>query len=270
MNQPYDPLKAIQNAWVHFLLDFRAWFFPETEQTAEWKMRPLAQAIRSCPARMMDDSEAMIAEWRKNPNDTKTGATASMPVMLTATAMVDMPPEASQLVGTPYAVEAMIQGQIAQVRVVPKAIRAQIAFYATNPHDARAVCDQICTYATDDTRRKLDVEFSLGGDVKDKYKFIIFENTLYPSPAVGEALNLSIFTVDVTLVGYVPQVIGLGAQGENYIDHGYDQYGTPQRGEHDFKVIVQSDMYEQDNDNAHTRIKTDPNTGETTVERIDD
>lgn len=264
---PHDPLKAIQNAWVLLLLDFRAWTMPETLQLAEWKRREVAKAIRSCRAQLMDDSEGMLGAYRKNKNDgSETGTSSFFPVMLTATAPVDMPPDTSQLLGVPYFVETIINEKLVKVRVIPQAIRAQVAFYATNPHDARSVCSQLCAYLSDDWKRKINVTFNLGGNVFDEFRFIVFENNLMPNPVPSEATNISIFTVDVTLVGYVPHVLGLGAYDEDTVGNGYDKNGMPKTGEINDSVVIQADQY----DELHTRITADPDTGVIEVERIKD
>ncbi|MFN1851764.1 hypothetical protein ABTJ00_18855, partial [Acinetobacter baumannii] len=66
MNYPNDSLKCIQNAWYKQLVNFRAWYMPETQLTADWKLRAIGNAIKACPSRMMDDSEAMLSEYRKS------------------------------------------------------------------------------------------------------------------------------------------------------------------------------------------------------------
>lgn len=66
MNYPNDSLKSIQNAWYKQLVNFRAWYQPETQLTADWKLRAIGNAIKACPSRMMDDSEAMLSEYRKS------------------------------------------------------------------------------------------------------------------------------------------------------------------------------------------------------------
>ena len=62
---PKDSLKCIQDAWYKMLVDFRAWYMPETVQTDEWKQRNISTAIKSCPSRLMDDSESMLADTVK-------------------------------------------------------------------------------------------------------------------------------------------------------------------------------------------------------------
>ncbi|BCU64861.1 hypothetical protein F941_01520 [Acinetobacter bouvetii DSM 14964 = CIP 107468] len=98
----------------------------------------------------MDDSESMLAEYRKSQNaDVSGGATAFMPIMLTATALIDQPPDVSQLPPVQSAVLAVIDEKYVKIRLVAKTVQAQSAFYATNSHDARSVCDQFCTYMQD-------------------------------------------------------------------------------------------------------------------------
>lgn len=163
MSFPKDSLKCIQDAWYKLLVDFRAWYMPETIQTEEWKKRDIQTAIKSCPSRMMDDSEVMLAEYRKSQNaDVVTGATAFMPIMLTATAMLDQPPDTMQLLPMPYFVPVVIGDKQVKIRLIAKTVRAQLAFYATNAHDARSVCDQFCTYVQDEGKRRFQVPFDMG------------------------------------------------------------------------------------------------------------
>jgi len=76
----------------------------------------------------MDDSEAMLAEYRKSQNaDVSSGATAFMQVMLTATALVDQPPDVSQLLPVPYFVPVMINDQLLKIRLIAPAME-QLVF----------------------------------------------------------------------------------------------------------------------------------------------
>lgn len=90
MNYPNDSLKCIQNAWYKQLVNFRAWYMPETQLTADWKLRAIGNAIKACPSRMMDDSEAMLSEYRKSQKHEEESKVL-LPVMLTATALTDQP-----------------------------------------------------------------------------------------------------------------------------------------------------------------------------------
>ncbi|MBF7682994.1 hypothetical protein I2F27_06595 [Acinetobacter sp. B5B] len=270
METPYNPIKAIQDAWVRILLDFRAWYFPETKQTQEWKFRAVNQAIRSCQARLIDDAEAMLVAFRKNINtpEQKQGETAAMPVLLTSIAAVDMPPDIGQLLGVPYSVDVMIDDQFAKMRVNPTTVRAQIAFFATNPHDARSIASQFCTYLNDDAKRKIEVSFQVGKQTAKPFKFIVFDNNLMPSVVPSDAVNLSVFTVDVHLSGFVPQVFGLGLNGEHCVNHGFDAQGIPMCAVDDDsdKVVIQADQF----DVRHSQVKADRDTGNITVETIKD
>jgi hypothetical protein len=187
MSLPKDSLKSIQDAWYKLLVDFRAWYMPETVLTSEWKKRDICIAIKSCPSRMIDDSELMLAEYRKNQNeDVEVGATAFMPIMLTATASIDQPPDTMQLLPMPYFVPVVIRD-----------------------------------------KRRISVPFDMGMGHIEKSTFTIVENQLFPSPVPSEAINLSIFTVDAQLIGYAPQIIGLGGPNDNDTGNGYNPDGSP-------------------------------------------
>lgn len=73
-------------------------------------------------------ARGMLAAYRKNLNDGSAVGTSSFSVLLTATAVVDMPPDASQLMGVPYFVESILNDALVKIRVVPQAVRAQVAF----------------------------------------------------------------------------------------------------------------------------------------------
>ena len=241
---------------------------PETIQTDEWKKRDIRTAIKSCPSRMMDDSEAMLAEYRKSQNaDVDGGATAFMPIMLTATAMLDQPPDTMQLLPMPYFVPVVIGDKQVQIRLIAKTVRAQLAFYATNSHDARSVCDQFCTFVQNEDKRRFQVPFDMGMNHIQKSTFTILENQLFPSPVPSEAINLSIFTIDVQLVGYAPQIIGLGGPNDNTTGNGYNPDGSVVDKPIQDLVVIQADQFTVD---GHTRVLADRETGDITVERIDD
>lgn len=271
-------IKTIQNAWFQkILVDFRAWYFPKTEQGEHWKNRELHKAIRVCPSRMMDDAEEMLKEYRKNNNqqgivatpDKQIGTSSYLPIMLTATATLDGLPQTSQILGVPYLNDVNIQGNIVRMRIEPIAMRCQVAFFATNPFDVRDVLNQFCTYMTDDAKRMFYVPFVVGHkdgeNIYEKFRFTVFENELYPSTAGGEALNMYVGTVDVTLCGCIPHVIGLGMRGEDKIDGGFDNKGMPLPTPLDDldKVVIQVDGYDVEN----WRIKADRETGERIVEK---
>ncbi|MFW1950563.1 hypothetical protein [Acinetobacter beijerinckii] len=268
MSLPKDSLKCIQDAWYKLLVDFRSWYMPETIQTDEWKKRDIRTAIKSCPSRMMDDSEAMLAEYRKSQNaDVDGGATAFMPIMLTATAMLDQPPDTMQLLPMPYFVPVVIGDKQVQIRLIAKTVRAQLAFYATNSHDARSVCDQFCTFVQNEDKRRFQVPFDMGMNHIQKSTFTILENQLFPSPVPSEAINLSIFTIDVQLVGYAPQIIGLGGPNDNTTGNGFNPDGSVVDKPIQDLVVIQADQFTVD---GHTRVLADRETGDITVERIDD
>ncbi|MCZ3221284.1 hypothetical protein NYZ55_14150, partial [Acinetobacter baumannii] len=163
MNYPNDSLKCIQNAWYKQLVNFRAWYMPETQLTADWKLRAIGNAIKACPSRMMDDSEAMLSEYRKSQKHEEESKVI-LPVMLTATALTDQPPDVNQLLPVPDFIETVIDEKRVKVRLVPTTVRAQIAFFATNPNDLRSVIGQFCAYMSSSDNRRFNVPFQQWND----------------------------------------------------------------------------------------------------------
>ena len=84
----------------------------------------------------------------------------------------------------------------------------------------------------------------------------------------SEAINLSIFTIDVQLIGYAPQLLGLGEQHDSNTDNGYnsDDESAVEKPLQNM-VVVQADQFAED---GHTRVLADKDTGEITVENIHD
>jgi SAM-dependent methyltransferase len=76
-------------------------------------------------------------------------------------------------------------------------------------------------------KRRISVPFDMGMGHIEKSTFTIVENQLFPSPVPSEAINLSIFTVDAQLIGYAPQIIGLGGPNDNDTGNGYNPDGSP-------------------------------------------
>lgn len=251
-------LKCIQDAWVHRLFDFKSWFIPESIQTNDWKNRTASQSIRSCRAGIIDDAEAMLTAYRKNPNTAITGDSAYIPIMLIATALVDQPPSVSALMNVPYFNDVLINNKLCKLRMINMSVRTQIAFFATNPDDARSVCQQFCSYMMDDTRRKFNISYELMDGFSDNFGAMVLENELFPAPVPLEQTNLSVFTVDATIVCSVPQVIpadGIGTTTN--VDQGYDpNTGIPKTGVINNGVVVQADMYV--NDDKKDGITIDP------------
>jgi hypothetical protein len=276
MSHPQSSLECIQDAWIGLLADFRAWCKPETRFAAAWKNRPFHQAVAACKAQLIDDAEGMLTEWRisDKAENVSGGTAAFIPVMLTAIAAIEMPPDVDQMRGIPYWVEATVpsdtQQRPVQIRTIPKAVRAQIAYFCTNPHDAASIADQFCAYMTDDNKRRIDVTYDLGGGVKDQWKMLVIDNNLMPDNVPTDAKNMYIVTVTLTMVGLVPHVIGLGGDWDATTDNGWNVSDGDMGGDNGGqdqnldKVVIQADFAE-----ANTRVLADYDTGEITTEVIE-
>ena len=273
MALPKTALKQIQDAWIYVLADFRAWCKPETEHAYAWKMRPFTQAIAGAKGSLVDDAEGLLAEWRKNENaDVSTGMTAFIPVMITAIAPIQTPPDTSQIVGIPYWNTGAVGDTKMQFRTIKSAIRAQTVYFSTNPHDAKSISDQFCAYFDDDVKRRFPVEFLIGDLEKVEFKFTVLDNSLFPDNIVTDAKNLHIVSIDVTMVGVIPHVVGLGGQWDNITDNGFDPKdgsmggGTGGQNPNLNDVVIQADSFDESNNRDHWQIKADKDTGDTTIE----
>lgn len=273
MTRPTSPLECVLDAWVQVLADFRAWVQPETPQALAWKQRAYSGAIFGCKSKLVDDVEGMIGEWRKYADaHPQAGESAFLPVLLTAVAASTQPPDVGQIRGIPYFVDAVIgegeQSQLIGLRTVPKAIRTQIVYLTTNPHDASSISDQFCAYVTDDARRKFLVTYQFGQNITEQWDMTILENSLFPDVVPSDAKNLTIITVDVTMMGLVPQIVGLDADKDNITDNGYNRKtGAVGGGTREFLLVEEADQVDSLTGKT-TRVSTNPETGDTTEQEL--
>lgn len=235
MNDRYtkSSLECIQMAWALRLRDFRQWCKPEGQAVYRWKTAPLEQAILACRSNMIDDSQAMLKAWEENQNS-PNHRSAFIPVMTTAIAPIQTPPEYDQVVGRSAWLDVAIphdpENRVAQLRAIPSALRCQIAFFCPDVHGAMMISNQLCAYFRHESKRTFEVAFELGfvGDKKliDNWEFRVLDNSLYPDTA-GEYQNLTIVTVDCTIMGDIPLITGLDGAWDNYTDTG--EVGTSEK-----------------------------------------
>lgn len=295
MALPKSSLMSIQDGWIQLLADFRAWLKPESELVYNWKIAPFAQSIRAAKSTLVDDVEALIGEYRQNKNADVVGTAARIPVLLTAVAQIEMPPDASMILGKPYFIPVVHPNdpdeRIVQMRVVPRATRAQLVFLSTNTHDISSIADQFCAYMTDDDKRRFKVHYDIGGGLVDAWDVTVMDNSLSPSQGYTDEKNLRIVTVDVTMVGFVPQFVGLGVGSvggtvnpwDKVTDNGYngndgaiDPNGTGESTDPNFvkggqdphinDLIVTIDIEPLDQLGTQAQLNADPDTGDITVD----
>lgn len=273
---PKSPVECVQDAVIQLIADFRGYFAPQTSLGHAWKVRPFNQAVGACPARMIDDVEGMLTEWRKNENVSVTGGgTALLPCMLVAVAPIQQPPQVDQIKGIPYFLDVMRPDteQPFQVRGIPHCVRVQLAYVSTNSHDAASVCNQFCAYMTDDFKRRIQVTYPLGLDATDQWPMTVFENELFPDSVATEAQNISIMSVDFNLLGLQPQAVGLDGLWDDITDNGIQPDGSMGGGTGGqdtnlpelLDLIVKADAEGQDS-GSHGQANADPETGDSTVQ----
>lgn len=279
MALPKSSYECALDAWIKLLAEFRGWCHAETSHTLAWKKRPLNQSIAGCKHHLIDDVEKMLAEWRSNTNASATGSTSFLPVMLTAVAPVLSPPDLSMVKGIPYWVDVTIPDdpdqRTVQLRTIPTALRAQVVYICTNPHDAASISNQFCAFMTDDLKRRFNVSYDLGAGLVSQWPMTVVENSLYPDLAPSDEKTLTIITVDVTFVGNVPQVVGLDDAVTGLTDNGIQPDGTvggdngSGGGQHSVEerdgVVVLADVL---NPSRHVRVDADPETGVRTVTEV--
>lgn len=260
-----------------------------------WKTAPLKQAIMAAKSSMVDDAEAMLRAWSENQNaKDEQGTSAFMPVMTTAIASIQTPPEHEQVIGRSEWLDVVIPTdplqRLVKMRTMPSAFRCQIAFFCPDVHGAMMVANQFCLYFKNESKRTFGVDFEIGmhesKPIKDRWRFRVLDNSLYPDKAATDYQNLSIVTVDCTIVGDIPIVVGLGGDWDKVTDT--VEIGTPdgfdavkgshyemldppadnpknidELGELTLKdgVVHEADVYTK-NAKAHTKVTADEKTGE--------
>jgi hypothetical protein len=208
---PASLQESFQNAWGKLLIDFRAWYIPDTDDGAAWQSKPIGQAIVAAKGRLVDDAEAMLAIWRQNTVAGAAGSSAYLPVMITAFEAGGSIPELSSLRSMPTPEDIIVGtddlGQVLKMRTLAMGIHAQVVIFAPNPHCALSITTQFITYLQSDQKRRVPLKFDLGNGLIDDWDMTIFDNALYPSRIPSEAENISIVAIDVMLGGLVPQLI---------------------------------------------------------------
>lgn len=229
-------LEQIQMAWGYILRDFRQWCKPEGKAMTAWKNAPLEKAILACRSSMVDDSEAMLKAWEEYNKDDDDKKTTFLPVMTTAIAPIMTPPDLSQVIGR----SEWLTGKIAhydkliEFRAMPSAFRCQIAFFCPDTHGAMMVANQFCLYFKNESKRTFKVPFEIGRaddgtPIVDEWDFRVLENSLFPDNAMTEYKNLTIVTVDCTIIGSIPIVVGADGSWDDDTDTGEKPSAMPSK-----------------------------------------
>lgn len=238
-SRPLTSLEQVQMAWGYILRDFRQWCKPEGKAMQAWKNAPLEKAIFACRSSMVDDSEAMLKAWDEYTRDDDDRKSTFLPVMTTAIAPIMTPPELDQVVGraswlttkTPH------DDRIIELKAMPSAFRCQIAFFCPDTHGAMMVANQFCLYFKNESKRTFKIPFEIGRaddgtPIVDEWSFRVIENSLYPDSAMSEYKNLTIVTVDCTMVGSIPIVVGMGGDWDSDTDTGEKPSAMPTKWQH--------------------------------------
>lgn len=287
MNKSYrllSPLESLQNAWGLKLRDFRQWCTPAGQQSIrDWKKRRVEGAIIVAKSSMVDDAEAMLKRVQATNNaaaigdKNNSGTSVYLPVMITAISAIESPPEYELVRPNPNWVNVVIGNdplqRVVQARATAVAYRCQIAFFAPDIHAVSSIANQFVSFWKHEAKRNFDVSYELGfaSDfvIKDKWRFRVAENSIYPDKVSLDIENVHGITVDCTIVGLEPNVVGLGAYDDDITDTGEPDGSIPPDlepigGHRDppdklNSFVIEADVME--GDFRHTRVNIDEATG---------
>lgn len=286
-----SPLESMQKAWAYKLRDFRQWCSP-SGQTAirDWKTRRLEAAIIVSKTNMIDDAEAMLKAIAERDNAQSVGKlhagmSVSLPVMITAISTIENPPDRDIVIGQSQWVNVVIPSdpmqRAVQMRTTPVAYRAQIAFFASSSHAASAIANQFVNFWKHEGKRTFSVGYEIGyagkSIIRDNWDFRVVENTLFPDKADVNLPDVYVVTVDCTIVGVEPTVVGLGAYGDDITDTGEPDGSIPpglppipgtRLPEDELgKFVIEADVFDDVAD-SQVRIAIDPDTRVITETKI--
>ena len=292
-NRLLSPLESVQKAWGYCLRDFRQWCAPAGQQSIRnWKTRRIEGAIIVSKTNMVDDAEAMLKAIQRTQNDlaagntTNTGTSVSLPVMVTAISAIEAPPEYEIVRPNPNWVNAVVPAdplqRVVQVRAAAVAYRCQVAFFAPDIHAASSIANQFVNYWKHEGKRSFDVSYEIGFAgtqiINDQWNFKVAENTIYPDKISLDIETVHGITVDCTIVGLEPNVVGLGHVDDDITDTGEPDGSIPPNlppigGSRDpvdqlNAFVVEADVMEEGA--RHTRVSIDPATGVITEQDIKD
>lgn len=287
----FSPLESVQQAWGYRLRDFRQWCSPAGQQSIrDWKRRRIEGAIIVAKTNMVDDAEAMLKAIQRAENDlasgdtTNSGTSVALPVMVTAISAIEAPPEFEIVKPNPNWVNVVVANdplqRVVQMRAAAVAYRCQVAFFAPDIHAASSIANQFISYWKHEQKRSFDVEYELGfagtAIIKDHWNFKVAENTIYPDKISLDINTVHGITVDCTIVGLEPNVVGLGHADDDITDTGEPDGSIPPNlppilGSRDpadqlNAFVIEADVIEENV--RHDRVTIDPKTGVITQQII--
>lgn len=294
MSKPYrllSPLESVQNSWGYLLRDFRQWCSPAGQQSIRnWKTRRVEGAIIVAKTNMVDDAEALLRAIQRTDNadaagnKNNTGTSVSLPVMVTAISAIESSPEYEVVKPNPTWVNVVVDSdplqRVVQMRAAAVAYRCQIAFFAPDVHAASSIANQFINYFKHERKRSFDVGYEVGyagtSVIKDHWNFKVAENTIYPDKISLGIETVHGITVDCTIVGLEPNIVGLGHEDDDITDTGEPDGSIPPNlppidGGRDpvdqlNAVVIEADVMEEGA--RHTRVNIDPETGVITEQDI--
>lgn len=229
-----SPLESLQISWGLKLRDFKQWCQPTTQAVYAWKARRIESGLIVAKTKMVDDVERMLKAVAENDNagaiddNSEAGTSAYLPVVVTAISPIEAPPEHDEVIGLPYWSNVILDTdplqRKVQMRTMAVAYRCQVAIFTPDPHSCSSLANQFINFWKHEGKRTFpviyDVGFAGNDTVRIAWDFRVLDNSLSADSADVGLDNTYVATVDCTIVGAEPTVVGLGGKWDEVTDTG--------------------------------------------------
>ncbi len=186
----------------------------DTPAMQEFIARGLSKSIVWVPGRMVDDVEAMLAEWRKNDNDKSSskpggapGLSSMLPVVMVGMskdftpAMADFGPAVGTAIDVANPSDP--HGRAFRLRLSVNEYRAQVVIVAPEPHTAHSIAMQFHLWANGAGGRRFKHWHEHAG-VRHDFPAVLEEIDLGAVDGKSDQKNLTILLVDLNIRATVP------------------------------------------------------------------
>ncbi|WP_085618864.1 MULTISPECIES: hypothetical protein [unclassified Pseudomonas] len=152
-----------KEAFGWYMLKWFQGLYADTPALKEFKARPPAQAMQWAPSRMIDQAEAMLAQYRKNENGPKA-ATSKLPIVILATDddfLGTGPDWGGQHTGFKR-IQILDGGSWYDHRQDMHDRRIQVVIFASDPDTAKSMAAQLSAYMQEPQHRYFDAMYQFG------------------------------------------------------------------------------------------------------------
>ncbi len=216
MNPPIGLLTPVKAAIGRWIADFHGQFIGDTPANVAWAKQPTALAFAWAPARMVDQVEPMLSEWRRNDNTGRPGSSAKCPALIVCVSndYTETPGEA----GRPLTDEMPIAfpydplKRSFRARLMSVDLRGQVVVIAPDALSSMSIIGQLCLWAI--ARRTFKAPFPFAGFSSMWPVQLVGADRIGITNPVGE--HLSVLALDLTIRAAIP--LFRGPRGAEYAD----------------------------------------------------